>query len=69
VEARINAMPRKGLSARGGAVLLADFSSSNGNGILSSLSAAAGDGSKLENFTRIEPAPPKNAIWTFTTRP
>jgi hypothetical protein len=41
-------MPRNGRSARAGAVLLANFSSSNGNTILSSLAAAAGDGSKLE---------------------
>src|SRR3954468_16537109 len=31
VEARINAMPRKGRSARAGAEFFADFSSSNGN--------------------------------------
>jgi hypothetical protein len=60
VEASINAMPRKGRSARAGAVLFADFSSSNGNGILFSL--AAGGGSKLENYSNRASAPQKQYL-------
>ena len=44
VDARINAMPLKGRSARAGALGAADFVSGNGNGALSSLAAAAGGG-------------------------
>src|SRR3981081_3345905 len=44
VEARINAMPRNGRSARAGALRVADFFSDEGRGALSSLAAAAGGG-------------------------
>src|SRR6266478_3888656 len=44
VEAKINAMPLNGRSARAGALGRADFLSGNGNGALSSLAAAAGGG-------------------------
>src|SRR5712675_3115548 len=48
VEARINAMPRNGRSARAGALRAADFFSGNGSGALSSLAAAAGGGVTFE---------------------
>src|SRR5450631_2028054 len=48
VDARISAMPRNGRSARAGAVRTAGFFSGRGNGVLSSLAAAAGGGVKAE---------------------
>ncbi len=42
VDARISAIPRNGRSARAGAARPADFFSGKGNGVLSSLWAAAG---------------------------
>ena len=44
VDAKINAMPLKGRSARAGALGAADFFAGNGNVALSSLAAAAGGG-------------------------
>src|SRR6202140_3805848 len=44
VDARISAMPRKGRSARAGAVRFADFFPGRGTAALSSLAAAAGGG-------------------------
>src|SRR6478736_8663962 len=48
VEARINAMPRNGRSARAGATRAVDFFSGKGNEALSSLAAAAGGGVTVE---------------------
>jgi hypothetical protein len=48
VDARINAMPLNGWSARAGALRATDFSSGNGNEALSSLTAAAGGGVTVE---------------------
>src|SRR3979411_800384 len=53
VDARISAMPRNGLSERAGAVRATDFFSGKGNGLLSSLAAAAGGGVKAELRRRI----------------
>src|SRR3982074_813771 len=66
VEARINAMPRNGRSARAGAVRVADFFSGDGNGALSSLAAAAGGGVTAElggrNFECINSGEPLKTI-------
>ena len=48
VDARINAMPLNGWSARAGAPRATDFFSGNGKEALSSLTAAAGGGVTVE---------------------
>src|SRR6266702_3149420 len=68
VEARINAMPLNGRSARAGALGAADFFSGNGNRALSSLAAAAGGGvtaiSEVDNIESGEAL--KKANWPGT---
>src|SRR6478735_2182270 len=70
VDARINASPVKGRSARAGALGAADFFSGNGSGALSSLAAAAGGGvTAISNVVNIGSGEaPQNANWLKTTR-
>jgi hypothetical protein len=70
VEARINAMPRNGRSARAGAVRAADFFLGKGNGALSSLAAAAGGGVNVDLGAEIIESgrQVKNDKWRTATR-